>query len=306
MEKDHKVNFVVPVLLTELFGTMLFGLAANLSPVDSFAQPLAFFALIVCCYDVSGGHLNPSITLGVYVTERDYKKHVVYLIILSLAQLGGALMALSLGYLLRVTVTIEGTEEQFLEPNVYPKTPPIILSTDGMPGYGQIMLSETIGTFILVLTSVSARTYIKFGPAFTVAQAALVMAAGLAAVQHMFREISGGVCNPAIALANIVWQEFTLKVDQDNQNSQWTYEYALSFFIGPLMGAFLAGVCQNMLTHTAYKMREENFGKDMVDDSVPDPSVSALSRSFQHDNNSQFQGSPRGQYINKMYNMEVF
>ena len=169
MEKDLKVNHIVPVLLTELVGTCLFMLAANLSGPDMLTQPLAFFALIVCCYDVSGGHLNPAVSMGVFLVERNYAKHAVYVVAVSLAQVAGALIALSIGYMLRVTVTIEGTDEKYLEPNVYPTTPTIVLTTDGMPSYGQIMLSETIGSFILVLTSVSARSYIKCGPAFTVA-----------------------------------------------------------------------------------------------------------------------------------------
>ena len=84
----------------------------------------------------------------------------------------------------------------------------------------------------------------------------------------MFREISGGVCNPAIALANIIWQEFTLSVDQDNENSQWTYEYAMSYFFGPVSGAFLAGVSYNMLQHTSEQMtlfaKQEGFDDKMM------------------------------------------
>ena len=80
----------------------------------------------------------------------------------------GALVALGLGYMIRVTVTIDETGEKYLEPSVYPSTPPILLTTDGMPSYGQIMLSETIGAFILVLASISVRGFIKKSPVLTI------------------------------------------------------------------------------------------------------------------------------------------
>ena len=90
------------------------------------------------------------------------------MIFIIMAQMFGALCALGLGYMIRVTVTIDETGEKYLEPNVYPSTPPILLTTDGMPSYGQIMLSETIGTFILVLASISVRGFIKKSPVLTI------------------------------------------------------------------------------------------------------------------------------------------
>jgi glycerol uptake facilitator-like aquaporin len=77
------------------------------------------------------------------------------------------------------------------------------------------------------------------------------MAVSYAAVKRMFRETSGGVANPSVALATIIWQEFTLPVDQENEHSQWTYEYATSFAIGPMAGALLAAILYNIMSHHA-------------------------------------------------------
>ena len=81
------------------------------------------------------------------------------------------------------------------------------------------------------------------------------MAGASMAVQQIFREISGGVANPAIAGATIIWQEFTLNVDNENNHSQWTYEYAISFIAGPFCGAFLAGVVHNMQNYYAEQIK---------------------------------------------------
>ena len=75
----------------------------------------------------------------------------------------------------------------------------------------------------------------------------------------MFRETSGGIANPAVATAKIIWQEFTLKVNPEAYNSQWTYEYATSFFVGPLAGSILAGVSHNILKDTAQRMRDSEL-----------------------------------------------
>ena len=177
---------------------------------------------------------------------------------------------MGLGYLIRVTVTDQETGQKYLEPNVYATPPPLLIATDGMPSYGQIMLSETIASFILVLTSVTVRNYEKKQSSMgAVVWAALAMAISLGAVNKIFRESSGGIANPAVAISIIIWQEFTLSVDRYNDHSQWTYEYATSFIIGPIAGAFMAGVCYNMQQHWIQTMR--NFKKD------PDMTESAVS-----------------------------
>jgi len=80
MEKPHGDKFILPVLLTELFGTMFLMLAVNLAGSDDLVASLAFFAIIVCSYEVSGGHLNPAISVGVYIAEKAYVRNLIFLI----------------------------------------------------------------------------------------------------------------------------------------------------------------------------------------------------------------------------------
>ena len=77
------------------------------------------------------------------------------------------------------------------------------------------------------------------------------MGVAFAAVQRMFREVSGGLANPAIAFGTIIWEEFTLRYDPLTTESPWTYELAASYFVGPFCGAILAGVCHNLLKSAA-------------------------------------------------------
>ena len=116
-----------------------------------------------------------------------------------LAQVLGALFALPIGYLLRVTVHDANGNESF-EPGVNSFAPPILINSDGKPAYGQVMLAETIGTFFFVLTILIAKKEIKENnrdPAIWI----LAMAIANRVEQDMFAEVSGGWVNPALAFA---------------------------------------------------------------------------------------------------------
>lgn len=78
--------------------------------------------------------------------------------------------------------------------------PPILVSTDGKPAYGQVMLAETIGTFFFVLTILIAKKEISENgkdPAIWI----LAMAIANKVAQDMFADVSGGFVNPALAFA---------------------------------------------------------------------------------------------------------
>jgi len=91
---------------------------------------------------------------------------------------------------------------------------------------------------------------------------ALVMGAGVMVAIIMFRELSGGFSNPAVTFAKIIWQEFSLNMDLDADNSPWSYTYATSFIIGPFCGSVLAGVFYNILDFQGARI---NYNEDLLD-----------------------------------------
>ena len=163
MEKQHGQYFYGSVLKAEFVGTCLLMLACNMieDAEENTLMPLAYFSLVMCFYDISGGHLNPAISIGVWLSEKRYVQNLMFMILIHVAQCLGAIVALSLGFMLRVSVTEPNTGEKYLLPDAYASTPPLLVSADGIPSYGQIMLSETIGTFIFVLVAVKAREHMK-------------------------------------------------------------------------------------------------------------------------------------------------
>ena len=105
MEKLYGHKIFGPVLFAELTGTCLLMLACNLAGDENLLVPLAYFALVTCFYEVSGGHFNPAVSIGVWISEKRYVHNLLFLISISLFQFLGALLALCIGYIMRVTVT---------------------------------------------------------------------------------------------------------------------------------------------------------------------------------------------------------
>lgn len=77
--------------------------------------------------------------------------------------------------------------------------------------------------------------------------------------------MSRGCLNPALALAQICWQNLTYSYEQSTDQSYWTAEYALSYIMGPTLGAFMAGNVYN------YQRRLKNkMDLGLVDESISD------------------------------------
>ena len=85
MEKPDGEHFFGPILLTELVGTCLLMLSVNMAGTEIMVVPLTYFALIVCTYEVSGGLLNPAISVGVYIGEKKYVKHLLFMVFICIA-----------------------------------------------------------------------------------------------------------------------------------------------------------------------------------------------------------------------------
>jgi len=66
MEKENGQNIMLPVLICEFMGTLMLEFAYNLN--DGSAYPaLVLATIILMTQHISGGHLNPAVTVAVYV-----------------------------------------------------------------------------------------------------------------------------------------------------------------------------------------------------------------------------------------------
>ena len=112
------------VALYEAIGTALFVYMIIMSTGNAVAVPLGLFMVIVIFGDITGGHFNPAVTLGVYVWIGEYKKHVAQCLTIIFSQLVGAAIGMSLA-ILSLATNIEGDYQvpaQYV-PKLCPKDP---------------------------------------------------------------------------------------------------------------------------------------------------------------------------------------
>lgn len=61
------------------------------------------------------------------------------------------------------------------------------------------------------------------------------------ALNQLFKRLSGGVFNPALALAQICWQNLTYYYEIGSDSPYWTPDYAVCYILAPMFGAYLGG-----------------------------------------------------------------
>ena len=135
MDVKSGSSYPLSVALGEMVGTMFFSMIVNLAR-DPYTIGLGHAVCILMTYEISGGHLNPAVSIGVYIKSRKFYGNFLFLLFTMLAQLIGALIGLAFAFLLRVQQTIEDTDIVYMTPDLNSFSPPILISTDGKPSYG--------------------------------------------------------------------------------------------------------------------------------------------------------------------------
>jgi MIP family channel proteins len=175
--------------------------------VIALAHGIALAIAVSAAMNISGGHINPAVTLGMLATKRISVQHAVVYIIF---QLIGAILA---GYLLMgVFPKSLGTAVNWGAPGLGPQT-----------SVAQGILFEAIMTFILVFavfgTAVDSRAPKIGGFGVGLAIAIDIMAGG---------PFTGAAMNPARAIGPMV------------ASLNFTNWYV--YWIGPILGAVIAAL----------------------------------------------------------------
>ena len=117
MDKANSQAIIMPVLITEFFATMLFEFSYNINEgAAPIALALTLTAIIVMTQNISGGHLNPAVSIGVYIIEgrNHFKNNCCYLVLIIIAQLMGAFGGLALGFLVRTAIPREDDPNEYI------------------------------------------------------------------------------------------------------------------------------------------------------------------------------------------------
>ena len=86
---------------------------------------------------------------------------------------------------------------------------------------------------------------------------ALMIGIAYFAMTETFRNVTGGPLNPAIALAQIVWQMTTYKYEPGFTWSKWTGDYATMYLMGPFLGGLMAGNFYNYLKRVEFRLAKQ-------------------------------------------------
>lgn len=171
------------------------------------------------------GHLNPAMTLGMAIVSGDFSKFVPFLVAQLLGAVAGAI-AVWLHFLPHWKVT----EDPNLKLACFSTSPAI-------PSIGANLLSEIIGTFVLVTVAsaifskkVTAGPVAGLGPCLV---AALIWAIGLSL---------GGTTGYAINPARDLGPRIAHAILPLGKKAGSNWGYAAIPVIGPLLGAMLAGI----------------------------------------------------------------
>ncbi|MBC7551474.1 MAG: aquaporin family protein [Cellulomonas sp.] len=192
----------------------------------NFGWGFAVFAGVYVAYK-SGGHLNPAVTLGLFVAGLDYAKGidptVSNMFIYFAAQLIGAFIGAVLAYL---------AFKKHFDEDADPATKLGVFATGpAIRSYGWNFVTELLGTFVLVFwVIVSGKTPSALGP---LAVALLIVGIGAS-----LGGPTGYATNPTRDLGPRI-AHFVLPI-KDKGSSDWAYSWVP--IAGPLAGGVLAGL----------------------------------------------------------------
>ena len=192
----------------------------------NFGWGFAVFAGVYVAYK-SGGHLNPAVTLGLFVAGLDYAKGidptVSNMFIYFAAQLIGAFIGAVLAYL---------AFKKHFDEDADPATKLGVFATGpAIRSYGWNFVTELLGTFVLVFwVIVSGKTPSALGP--------LAVALIIVGIGASLGGPTGYAINPTRDLGPRI-AHFVLPI-KDKGSSDWAYSWVP--IAGPLVGGVLAGL----------------------------------------------------------------
>ena len=233
----HDRKFTVCAL--EFVGTALFifGLISTTLPLSI---PFSLFASVVIFGDITGGHFNPAVTLGVFTQLGDYGKNFLFMIIIMLSQFLGGFAAVGLAWL--GAFTIPDAKIAMLGP-----TNPVTgmmdngADMDDFSMYIAVLTNEIVGTFLFVSVILMVKGKDTAGDRGGV-YAAICVVTTLLCVISGTKEL-GACFNPAVGVSVTTYSVARITPElPEGFTNNFLYAYVWCYMIGPWCGGLLAGL----------------------------------------------------------------
>ena len=198
----------------------------------ALAFGLSVVAMAYCIGRVSGCHINPAITVGMYVDGRMDKQDTIFYIVFQF--IGGIIGAALLFAILSQTMGGD-----------------FVIESLGQNGYGEAsacnitmlgaLLVEVLLTFIFVLAALGVTS-----TKATAAQGGIVIGLTLTLVHLLGIGLTGTSVNPARSFGPALFMLFT-----DVTNNSLALTQVWVFIVAPVVGAILAGLVWKYLKPAA-------------------------------------------------------
>ena len=228
----------------ECLGTCLFTYCILVSTGDAIAVALSLFAMIIIFGDVTGGHFNPAVTIGVLIWQffkGDTGKNCLLSVIMIVSQICGSILGACIASFVLQVATRDFFGE-FVKTKVPQDYVPILAPPDTQvtEAYGgfhldyQTFIGQMICTWIFVLVILTVKGK-NSGPSTDGVLVGMVVAAtlwGLINIDY----VTGACFNPAVAIGQTVFQTWHL-----NNTNQYLTHYLYAYTTGPAIGGALAG-----------------------------------------------------------------
>ena len=233
------------VCFYEALGTGLFVYGAMLTN-NPVSISFSLFCSIILLANVSGGHINPAVTLGVYISQAKFKENLGWLFSISISQLLGALGAALLAQATLYADGFENVPDEFV-PRLCPQDPsnkewPAVKRCDNELGTGytcdlQVIVHEMILTFVFVSVILMVKGKYTAPTADTII-AVLTIALTLQGCVGT-GQFLGGAVNPAVSFGVTLFGAFHL---QEADGPSFISHYTYAYMVGELLGGLLAGL----------------------------------------------------------------
>jgi len=283
MEKRHGQDFKVPVLISECIGTMILSSVVctvwtypNLSVTlwqVILITATALYVVYIIFAPISGGHFNPIVTLGVYISITLNAANLVLLVLIVLAQTFGAFLGILLSRALRIKTSPTETYPYYPQSPYFEAPIEVVyyIQTGNLAGTeGQVFATDMICSFIFVLVVlITFHQSIKqqsMGNARENCITGIPIAGTYMACLALSAQTSLNILNPALASAIIM--EPIIFGDSYSPplvalQSGTLANKALSPFVGALVAA-LVFLGQKSIIDSRYI----NYSKDFVRGSI--------------------------------------
>jgi len=227
---------MLTVCLLEFFGVALFAFGV-LNSNDGASIPFSLIASCIIFGDVTGGHMNPAITIAVFTSLGSYSKNILFACCIILSQFAGGIAGVGLSWL--------GNYNQpyTLAPVLAPRNPVTrTFDNNDMEGDFEmdlaVMWNEVIGTFLFASMVLLVKGKHTAGERKGVC-AGMHVAATLLAVISGTNSL-GSCINPAIGVSVAV--NSVLKYRHHIPSTAFMTHYTYAYTVGPAIGGLLAGL----------------------------------------------------------------